>query len=113
MSAFIYSVLPLPTSIVYCNLVLLGQSEEMFLQQGFRVGDWERVTASARRRRWFYDGKETLAAYVASVSDTDDIIPLLVAFQIEWNKMYYLLNADPTTRQLLETRMDRTSPVFP
>jgi len=112
MSAFIYSVLRLPTSIVYCNLVLLGQSEEMFLQQGFRVSDWERVTASARRRRWFYDGKETLAAYVASVSDTDDIIPVLVAFQIEWNKMYYLLNADPTTRQLLETRMDRTSPVF-
>src|SRR5438046_9206887 len=26
--------------------------------------------------------------------------------------MYYLLNADPTTMQLLETRMDRSSPVF-
>ncbi len=62
--------------------------------------------------KWFYDGKETLAVYVASVSDTDDIVPILVAFQIEWNKIYYLLNADPTTMQLLETRMDRTSPVF-
>src|SRR5579883_1377091 len=112
MSAFIYSVLRLPNSIVHCNLVLLGQSEEMFLQQGFRVNDWESVTASARRRKWFYDGKETLAVYVASVSDTDDIVPILVAFQIEWNKMYYLLNDDPTTMQLLETRMDRTSPVF-
>lgn len=112
MSAFIYSVLRLPTSIVYCNLVLLGQSEEMFLQQGFNVNDWESVTASARRRKWFYDGKQTLAVYVASVSDTDDIIPVLVAFQIEWNKMYYLLNADPTTIQLLETRMERSSPVF-
>lgn len=112
MSAFIYSVLRLPPSIIYCNLVLLGQSEEMFLQQGFHVNDWENVTASARRRKWFYDGKETLAAYVASVSDTDDIIPILVAFQIEWNKMYYLLNSDPTTMQLLETRMERSSPVF-
>jgi hypothetical protein len=112
MSAFIYSVLRLPNSIVHCNLVLLGQSEEMFLQQGFRVNDWESVTASARRRKWFYDGKETLAVYVASVSDTDDIIPVLVAFQIEWNKMYYLLNADPTTMQLLETHMDRSSPVY-
>jgi hypothetical protein len=112
MSAFIYSVLRLPTSIVHCNLVLLGQSEGMFLQQGFHVDEWESVTASARRRKWFYDGKETLAAYVASISDTDDIIPVLVAFQIEWNKMYYLLQADPTTLQLLETRMDRTSPVF-
>jgi hypothetical protein len=53
-----------------------------------------------------------LAVYVASVSDTDDIVPILVAFQIEWLKMYYLLRADPTTLQLLETRMDRTSPVF-
>jgi len=112
MSAFIYSVLRLPASIIHCNLVLLGQSEEVFLQQGFQVDGWEAVTASARRRKWFYDGKETLAVYVASVSDTDDIVPILVAFQIEWNKMYYLLNADPTTMQLLETRMDRTSPVF-
>jgi hypothetical protein len=112
MSAFIYSVLRLPNSIVYCTLVLLGQSEELFLQQGFSVNDWEHVTASARRRKWFYDGKHTLAAYVASVSDTDDIIPVLVAFQIEWNKMYYLLRADPTTLQLLETHMEPSSPVF-
>jgi hypothetical protein len=112
MSAFIYSVLRLPASIIYCDLVLLGQSEEVFLQQGFQVDTWEGVTASARRRKWFYDDKGTLAVYVASVSDTDDIVPILVAFQIEWNKMHYLLNADPTTMQLLETRMDRTSPVF-
>jgi hypothetical protein len=112
MSAFIYSVLRLPAAIIACDLVLLGQSEDVFLQQGYQVDNWEAVTASARRRKWFYDGKQTLAVYVASVSDTDDIIPILVAFQIEWNKIYYLLNADPTTMQLLETRMDRSSPVF-
>ena len=33
MSAFIYSVLRLPASIIHCDLVLLGQSEEVFLQQ--------------------------------------------------------------------------------
>jgi hypothetical protein len=112
MSAFIYSVLRLPSAIIHCDLVLLGQSEEVFLQQGFQVDHWQSVTASARRRKWFYDGNNTLAVYVASVSDTDDIVPILVAFQIEWNKMYYLLNADPTTMQILETRMDHTSPVF-
>jgi uncharacterized protein DUF6909 len=112
MSAFIYSVLRLPASIIHCDLVLLGQSEEVFLQQGFHVDTWEAVTASARRRKWFYDDKGTLAVYVASVSDTDDIVPILVAFQIEWNKMHYLLNAEPTTMQLLETRMDSSSPVF-
>jgi hypothetical protein len=112
MSAFIYSVLRLPAAIIACDLVLLGQSEDVFLQQGYQVDNWEAVTASARRRKWFYDGRQTLAVYVASVSDTDDIVPILVAFQIEWNKIYYLLNADPTTMQLLETRMDRSSPVF-
>ncbi|HLZ61472.1 MAG TPA: hypothetical protein VKR06_31370 [Ktedonosporobacter sp.] len=112
MSALIYGILRTPASIIYCDLVLLGQSEEVFLQQGFHVDSWQAVTASARRRKWFYDGKKTLAAYVASVSDTDDIVPTLVALQIEWNKMYYLLNADPTTMQLLETQMDHSSPVF-
>ena len=112
MSAFIYSVLRLPSAINHCELVLLGQSEEVFLQQGFHVDKWQAVTASARRRKWFYNGKETLAVYVASVSDTDDIVPILVAFQIEWNKMYYLLNADPTTMQLLETQVEHSSPVF-
>jgi hypothetical protein len=112
MSAFIYSVLRLPDSINHCNLVLLGQSEEVFQRQGYHVNQWHAVTASARRRKWFYDGKETLAAYVASVSDTDDIVPTLVAFQIEWNKISYLLNEDPTTMQLLETQVDHHSPVF-
>ncbi|GAC1670869.1 MAG: hypothetical protein PVS3B1_10080 [Ktedonobacteraceae bacterium] len=112
MSAFIYSVLRLPDAINHCELVLLGQSEEVFLQQGFHVDQWQAVTASARRRKWFYDGLKTLAVYVASVSDTDDIVPILVAFQIEWNKMYYLLNADPTTMQLLETQVEHSSPVF-
>jgi hypothetical protein len=112
MSALIYSVLRLPASIIHCKLVLLGQSEEVFQQQGFHVNRWEAVTASARRRKWFYDGEETLAVYVASESDIDDIVPILVAFQIEWDKIYYLLKADATTMQLLETRMDRSSPVF-
>ena len=112
MSAFIYSVLRLPDSIKNCALVLLGQSEEVFQRQGYHVNQWQAVTSSARRRKWFYDGKETLAAYVASVSDTDDIVPTLVAFQIEWNKIFYWLNDDPTTMQLLETQVDHHSPVF-
>ena len=112
MSALIYSVLRLPTAINQCNLVLLGQSEEVFLQQGFHVDRWQAVTASARRRRWYYDGKQTLAVYITSVSDTDDIVPILVAFQIEWNKIFYLLNQDATTMQLLETPVERNSPVF-
>src|SRR5947207_12534914 len=58
MSAFIYSVLRLPSSIIHCNLVLLGQSDEVFLQQGFHVDGGEGVTASPLRRLGFFDGKE-------------------------------------------------------
>ncbi len=111
MSAFIYSVLRLPTDILHCDLVLLGQSEEVFVRQGYQVDTWRAVTSPARRRKWFFDGKNILAAYVASVSDTDDIVPILVAFQIEWNKMSYLLNENPSTVKLLEEQMDRNSPV--
>ena len=112
MSAFIYTVLRVPPAALYSNRVLLGQSEEVFNQQGFAVEQWQAVTAQARRRKWFYDGKGTLAAYIASVSDTDDIVPTLVGLQIEWNKFHWLLNADPTTMQLLESRVDRSSPVY-
>jgi hypothetical protein len=112
MSAFIYAMLRMPPAILHSSRVLLGQSEEIFNQQGFPVEQWQAVTAPARRRKWFYDGKGTLAAYISSVSDTDDIVPTLVALQIEWNKFHWLLNQDQTTMQLLESRVDRTSPVY-
>jgi hypothetical protein len=112
MSAFIYAVLRVPTAVLQCSRVLLGQSEDVFALQGFQVEQWQAVTASARRRKWFFDGKSTLAAFIASVSDTDDIVPTLVALQIEWNKFHWLLNSDPTTMQLLESRVDRSSPVY-
>jgi uncharacterized protein DUF6909 len=112
MSAFIYAVLRLPIAVLQSSRVLLGQSEEVFAQHGFQVEQWQAASASARRRKWFFDGKNTLAAFIASVSDTDDIVPTLVALQIEWNKFHWLLNADPTTMQLLESRVDRSSPVY-
>jgi hypothetical protein len=112
MSAFIYSMLRLPPEILRSAHVLLGQSDEVFRQQGYPIDQWQTVTASARRRRWYYDGKQTLAVYIASETDVDDIVPTMVALQIEWNKLHWLLNIDPTTMQLLESRVDRSSPVF-
>jgi hypothetical protein len=112
MSAFIYSILRLPPEILRCSRILLGQSDEVFRQQNIAIDQWQVVTASARRRRWYYDGKAALGAFIASESDIDDIMPTLVALQIEWNKFHWLLNVDPTTMQLLESRVDRSSPVF-
>ncbi len=37
MSAFIYTVLRLPTAILQCSRVLLGQSDEVFAQHNFQV----------------------------------------------------------------------------
>lgn len=88
-SAFIYAAMRLPAVIDRTRRVVMGQSEEVFFRSGFRdISQWERVDAPARRRRMLYDGKETVAAFVSSVSDIDDLIPCLTAMQIEWNKLH-------------------------
>jgi hypothetical protein len=69
------------------RLVVMGQSTDLFTKQRYAVEEWQSVSARARRRRWYFDGNETLAAYIASRSDIDDVIPTLVAYQIEWNKL--------------------------
>ena len=87
LSAFIYSMLRLPTCINDVKLVVLGQSGEVFARHGFDLTKgWQAVSSPARRRRCFYDGEQTLAVFIASYSDIDDLIPMLTAYQIEWNK---------------------------
>ncbi|MBI5349179.1 MAG: hypothetical protein HZB77_07660 [Chloroflexi bacterium] len=87
LSAFIYSMLRLPTCINDVKLVVLGQSGEVFARHGFDLGSgWWAASSPARRRRCFYDGEQTLAMFIASYSDIDDLIPMLTAYQIEWNK---------------------------
>jgi hypothetical protein len=105
MSAFLYSLLRLPTCIHQVELVVLGQSTEVFSRAGFTdIESWEMVSGTARRRRCFYNGKDTLACFIASVSDIDDVIPILTAYQIEWNKIHILLqqNSIITRRAKIE-----------
>ncbi len=95
MSALIYASLRLPACITEVERVVLGQSQEVFQQHGLGdVESWEPVAAKARRRRSYFDRRSTLALYIASGSDIDDILPLLTAFQIEWNKMHRRLRGD-------------------
>jgi hypothetical protein len=97
MSAFIYALLRLPDCVPEAQLVVLGQSAEVFARSGFGdVREWQEVSASARRRRSYYDGQRTLACFIASRSDIDDMIPLLTAFQIEWNKLHDTLRRLPS-----------------
>src|SRR5438105_12726984 len=93
MGALIYSVRRLPAVIARCRRVILGQSAHGFRAVlGEDILNWEPVKAPARRRRWYYDGKETLAVLIASPSDIDDLVPTLVAYQIEWNKLHRTLH---------------------
>jgi hypothetical protein len=89
ISSFIYANLRLPDCMPEVKAVLLGQSATVFEQSGYRhIENWTEVTARARRRRCFYDGQGLLACYVASRSDIDDVIPVMTAYQIEWNKLH-------------------------
>src|SRR4030081_950362 len=94
MGALLFAVRRGPDAISRCRHVIMGQSP-----QGFRavlqadILSWQEVKAPARRRRWYHDGKNTLAVLIASASDIDDLVPTLVAYQIEWNKLHRPLEA--------------------
>jgi len=87
LGAFIYAIRRLPAGIVGARLVAMAQEVEAFVKAGMPVQTWEEAEAAARRRRWYDDGRGTLAVLLASASDVDDLLPTLVAFQIEWNKI--------------------------
>jgi hypothetical protein len=92
LGAFLYATRRLPPSVWRARVVVMGQEAEVFSRAGIGpIEDWERLEAPARRRRWFDDGHGTMAVLLASSSDLDDLIPTLVAYQIEWNKMRVLL----------------------
>jgi hypothetical protein len=111
LSAFFYSILRLPPLMHHVQLVVLGQSPEVFERWGFGdVESWQQVFALARRRRCFYDGRKTLAVYIASRTDIDDVVPLLTAYQIEWNKIHSLLQMLPGTIEI--AKLNENTEIF-
>jgi hypothetical protein len=89
LGAFMYAMRRLPAGIWRANVIVMGQEAVVFRRHGLgNLEDWEAVEAPARRRRWFDDGRGTLAVLLASTSDLDDLIPTLVAYQVEWNKLH-------------------------
>src|SRR5690554_3170873 len=107
ISALVYSSLRLPLPIIKTRLILLGQRSGVFERWGYPVTEWQKVRAKARRRRTFYDGDETLAMYITSRSDIDDLIPILTAFQIEWNKLHLVLRTAQGRRFVEQLGEDR------
>jgi hypothetical protein len=94
VSALIYSTLRLPPCMAEVSFVLVAQLERSLTEAGYPINDWTRVNAPGRRRRTHFDGEHTLATLIASQSDIDDLIPILTAYQIEWNKLHALLQTE-------------------
>jgi hypothetical protein len=104
VSALLYSALRLPACVRDVSEILIGQTEKSFVDAGYDdIKTWERVFAPGRRRRMHFDNDSRLVVYVVSRSDIDDLVPILVAYQIEWNKLHQLLQ-DTVARDFLEDR---------
>jgi len=93
LGAFLYAMRRLPGAVMRADRVVMGQAVDVFARNGFSLTEWAEASAPGRRRRWYDDGVGTLAVLIASASDVDDLIPTLVAFQIEWNKIHATLAA--------------------
>ena len=87
LAAFGYSAGRLPDCMPKIRRIVLGQSFAQFEEAGFPVDTWQVVRTRGRRRPLRWDGGGTLAMFIASASDIDDLIPILTAYQIEWNKL--------------------------
>src|SRR6266496_4572733 len=106
-AALTYVGLRLPPCMPDVRLVLLGTSIESIQARGYDLTSWRPQTSPARRRRQLYDGGERVAILVSSPSDLDDIIPALVAYEIEWNKIHELFTRDKALRRLVEDAAQR------
>lgn len=109
VAAFAYSAGRLPSCIFSVLRIVLGQSHEHFEAAGLHVREWQSVSTRGRRRPLRYDGGQMLAAFVTSISDIDDLIPIVTAFQIEWNKMHVLLSRSELGKKLAQQEQDTGS----
>lgn len=109
LSAFAYAAARLPDCMIDVDLVVLGQSHELFEASGYDVRQWDIVKTRGRRRPLRFDGQKTLAVFIASASDIDDLVPIVTAYQIEWNKMHERLRrASLTPETMAESAKDST-----
>jgi hypothetical protein len=93
LGAFLYATQRLPSTIYQGRLVVLGQEAEQFAAVGLPLSSWPTTEAPARRRQWHEGPDGQWGVLLSSTSDVDDLIPTLVAYQIEWNKLRRKLNA--------------------
>lgn len=102
VAAFGYSAARLPHCMTHARRLVAGQSADQFERAGLPVRGWREVGTRGRRRPHRWDGDEVLAVFVTSASDIDDLVPIVTAYQIEWNKMHLRLAGSELGGRLIE-----------
>jgi hypothetical protein len=106
IGAFVYSAERLPVCLPSVKRILIAPTEEVLIESGCGgILGWGRVDARRRRRRAHYDGRYDLAVFVTSISDFDDLVPALCAYQIEWNEMHRRLRSSALGQAISEGRV--------
>ena len=113
-SALVYSLLRLPKDVDRAKTIVMGQNPQIFLDHSLgNVTKWKKSTATARRRTHYFDLKTgLLASFLSSISDIDDIVNLLLAYQIEWNKFHQIAtSAYPQYSEFKDVFINNPEPV--
>jgi len=99
ISAFSYALYRIPSVADKTKLVLTGQNPDVFTQFGYpHITSWTKVSSIARRHtRYFNTHTGIAASLISSISDVDDIVNLLIAYQVEWNKFHVLATSAYST----------------
>jgi len=93
INALTYSLTRIPRCFFYAETLLLGQHISDFQDKYFDVTSWQNKVAPDRRRQVLYNRDlKTIITLLTSDSDIDDIINILIAFQIEWQKIGKILS---------------------
>ena len=110
LSAFAYAAARLPDEMPDVDLIILGQSHELFEAAGYDVRQWKIAKTRGRRRPLRVDGNGKLAVFIASASDIDDLVPIVTAYQIEWNKIHQRLRrVAPSPEAMVEATRDQVT----
>lgn len=105
VSALLYASARLPDCMSQVESVTLAAKRQDFALHGLGdVSTWQPASADKRRRLGYFDRSRRLAMLVGSLSDMDDLIPSLCAYQIEWNKLHHGLAGSPLGRDLASGR---------
>jgi len=95
INALTYSLTRIPRCFFYAETLLLGQHPSDFHEKYFDISLWQNKSAPDRRRQVLYNRDlKTIITFLTSDSDIDDIINILIAFQIEWQKIGKILSVN-------------------